>query len=115
MVLHHGIVTTTDTPTDQDTLAPLTDTCTTCGVTGRKDLSSMFPTQVTTTTLTSSDSVGVKSMRTRARRTDRTHTTTGVTTTPPTTVVRVPTSLLKDTPDTVVTTTSVWITLTAIT
>ena len=115
VVLHHGIVTTTDTPTDQDTLAPLTDTCTTCGVTGRKDLSSMFPTQVTTTTLTSSDSVGVKSMRTRAHRTDRTHTTTGVTTTPPTTVVRVPTSLLKDTPDTVVTTTSVWITLTAIT
>ena len=115
VVLRLGIATSTDTVTGQDTLAPLTDTCTTCGVSGHKDHSSLFPTLVTTTILTSSDSAGAKLTLIPAHPTVHTHTTTGVTTTTPTTVVKVYTSLLKDTTDTVDTTTSVSTTLTATT
>ncbi|CAI8326623.1 MAG: Uncharacterised protein [Euryarchaeota archaeon UBA443] len=111
----HGIVTTTVIRMDLDTQDPLTDTCITCGVTGLKVQHNTFPTQDTITTLTSSDSAGVKSMKIPILRMDPTHTTTGVTTTTPTTAVKVSTSLLKATPDTVDTTTSVWITLTVTT
>ena len=114
VVSHRGIATSTDTASDRVTLVPLMDTCTTCGASGHKAHSSLFPTQVTTTTQISLDSAGAKLIPTQAHHTDPIHTTTGVTTTTPTTVVKVSTSHLKDTSDTVVTTTSVWITLTAI-
>ena len=110
-----GIATTTDTRGDLDTQDPLTDTCTTSTTSGLKDLNPTQDTLVTTTTRASSDSDGAKLTLTQARPTVHTHTTTGDSTTTPTTVDRVSTSLLKATTDTVDTTTSVSITHTATT
>ena len=115
VVLHHGTATTTVIRTVLDTQDPLTDTCITCGATGLKVQRNSSRTRITTTIQTSSDSAGVRSAMIPTHPTVRIHTTTGVTTTTPITVDRVSTSLLKDTTDTVDTTTSVWITLTATT
>ena len=112
MVLPRGIATSTVTATVQDTLAPLMDTCTTCGVSGPEDLKPTQDILVTTTTQTNLDSDGAKSMKILAHPMEVTHTTIGVPTTTATTVAKVSTCHLKDTLDTVVTTTSVMTTLT---
>ena len=107
VVLPRGIATSTVTATVQDTLAPLMDTCTTCGASGHKAHSSSFPTQVTTTTQTSLDSAGARLIPIPAHPTDPIRTCTGDSTTIRTTVDKASTSLLKDTSDTVDTTTFV--------
>ena len=95
------------------TLVASTDTCTTCGVSGPEDLKpNLEDILATTTTQTNLDSDGAKSMKILAHPMEVTHTTIGVPTTTATTVAKVSTCHLKDTLDTVVTTTSVMTTLT---
>ena len=96
MELLHGIVTNTDTATDHLQLRTKTVTCITSGDTGLKVLNPSRRILDTTTTQTNSDSDGLKSMKIHPLTADTTHTTTGVTITPHTTVDKAHSSLLKD-------------------
>ena len=107
MVSPHGTAISTDTPTVRVTPVTSTDTCTTCGVSGPEDLKPTQDIQATTTTQTNLDSDGAKSMKIPTHPMEAIHTTIGVPTTTTTTVAKVFTCHLKDTLDTVVTTTSV--------
>jgi hypothetical protein len=95
--LHHGIVTNMVTAMGHPLQVTLMVTCIIYGVIGLKVFRPSHPTQDTTTTLTNSDSDGLKLMLTQHQTADITHTTTGVTTTHPIMVDKGHSSLLKDT------------------
>ena len=110
VVFQVGTVTAMDTVTDRTIHLPLKDTSIKFG---KQLLERTLDTQVTTKHLRNSDLIGKTSMAlAHLVPMLTTHTTTGASTTPPTTVDKVSTSLLKDT---LVHTTSVLTTHTHIT